>query len=189
MAVRRVDDGAPEEFLRAIERLRATRLRPEVLLEEVPAPQRIAPHALALTADVVVADEDASTGRFVLLYDPAGQEAWEGRFRAVTFARASLEPEMGSDPMIGQVGWTWLEEALTASGAEAVAVGGTVTRVVSESFGALSDRAPTVEVEVRASWTPVEDVAVHLQAWASLLCTIAGLPPLPDGVAPLARRR
>lgn len=182
-------DDTPDEFLSGVERLRAARLRPEVVLEEVPAPQRIAPHALALSADVVSNGEELGSGRFVLLYDPAGQEAWEGTFRAVTFVRAALEPELGSDPMIGQIGWTWLQEALDTAGAEHAAVAGTVTRVISESFGELSTRPATVEVEVRASWTPRNDVACHLQAWGNLLCTVAGLPPLPPGVATLTRRR
>ncbi len=169
--------------------LRAARLRPEVHLEEVPAPQRIAPHALAVSADVVVADEDLGTGRFVLLHDPAGQDAWEGTFRAVTFVRAALEPELGADPMLGQVGWSWLEEALADAGAAFTAPGGTVTRVVSESYGALADRPSTVELEVRASWTPLDDVGLHLEAWGRLLCTVAGLPPLPAGVSALASRR
>lgn len=181
-------DDAPEEFLAGVQRLRAARLRPEVVLEEVPAPQRIAPHAVALGADVVSDDEELATGRFVLLHDPAGQEAWEGTFRAVAFARAALEPELGADAMIGQIGWTWLLEALDTSGADYAAVGGTVTRVVSESYGALSDRPVTVELEVRASWTPRDDVARHLQAWGTLLCTVAGLPPLPEGVATFPRR-
>jgi len=182
-------EDAPEEFSSAIERIRAVRLRPEIVLEEVPAPQRIAPHAVALGADVVQDDEELATGRFVLLYDPSGQDAWEGTFRAVTFVRAALEAEFGADPMIGQVGWTWLQECLDSSAATYTAVGGTVTRVVSESFGALGDRPATVEIEIRASWTPLDDVGVHLQAWAALLCTVAGLPPLPAGVAPLPRRR
>ena len=189
VAVRRMPDETPEEFLGAIERLRSARLRPEVVLEEVPAPQRIAPHAVAVSADVVLDDEELATGRFVLLYDPAGQDAWEGTFRAVTFVRAALESELGSDPMLGQVGWTWLQESLESVGATYGAAGGTVTRVVSESFGALGDRPATVEIEVRASWTPHDDVALHLQAWAGLLCTVAGIPPLPSGVAPLPRRR
>jgi hypothetical protein len=182
-------DDAPEEFLRAVERLRAVRLRPEVVVEEVPAPQRIAPNAIALSADVVADDEELATGRFVLLYDPAGQDAWEGTFRAVTFVRAALESDLGADPLVGQIGWTWLQESLQACGAEYIAAGCTVTRVVSESFGSLSDRPPTVELEVRASWTPTDDVATHLQAWAGLLCTVGGLPPLPQGVAALPRRR
>lgn len=182
-------DDTPEEFLLAIDRLRAARLRPEVTLEEVPAPQRIAPHAVAVSATVTAQDEELATGRFVLLYDPAGQDAWEGTFRAVTFVRAALEPDLGADPMIGQVGWSWLEESLEAAGAGYGAAGGTVTRVVSESYGALTDRPTTIEIEVRASWTPHDDVARHLQAWGALLCTVAGLPPLPEGVATLSRRR
>ena len=184
-----MDEDAPEEFLLTVGRLRATRLRPEVVLEEVPAPQRIAPHAVALTADVVLDGDEVSTGRFVLLHDPAGQEAWEGRYRCVTYVRATLEPELGADPMLGQVGWSWLEEAIASAGARVTALGGTVTRVVSDSFGSLAVRPPTVELEVRASWTPLDDPVAHLQAWAALLCTVAGMPPLPQGVAPLARRR
>jgi hypothetical protein len=184
-----VPDDAPEEFLEAIERLRSVRLRPEVALEEIPAPQRIAPYAVAVSADVLLDDEELATGRFVLLHDPAGQEAWQGTFRAVTFVRAALEPELGSDPMVGQVGWSWMHEALVGAGATYAAAGGTVTRVVSESFGALADRPATVEIELRASWTPRDDVARHLQAWAALLCTVGGLPPLPEGVASLPRRR
>ncbi len=182
-------EDAPDEFVAAMERLRSVRLRPEVVLEEVPAPQRIAPHAVAVSAEVVADDEELATGRFVLLYDPAGQEAWEGSFRAVTFVRAALEPDLGADPMIGEIGWTWLQECLDGAGASYTAVGGTVTRVVSESFGALAQRPTTVEIEIRASWTPRDDVAVHLEAWSALLCTVGGLPPLPAGVAPLPRRR
>ena len=95
---------APQEFLDAIERLRTVRPRPEVQLEEVPAPQRIAPHAVALSADVARQEEELASGRFVVLYDPAGQEAWDGRFRVVTFARAALETDLGADPLLGEVG-------------------------------------------------------------------------------------
>ncbi len=180
------------EFTQALAALRAARLRPEVRLTEVPAPSRIAPFAAALTADVLAApnDEDElATGRFVLLHDPSEPEPWEGAWRAVTFARATLEPEVGPDPMLGQVGWSWLMDSLRDHGVALTAEGGTVTRVVSESFGALSDRAPSVEMEVRASWTPLGPVGEHLEAWADLLCTIAGLPPLPAGVVALPSRR
>lgn len=179
----------PKAFGTAVDGLRDVRLRSEVVLTEVPAPGRIAPHSIALTADVVLGDDELASGRFVLLHDPAGQEAWEGTFRVVTFVRAELEPEMGADPMLGQVGWTWLGESLDAAGARAVAHGGTVTRVVSESYGSLADRPSSVEIEIRASWTPLEtDLRPHLRGWVDLLCTVAGLPPLPPGVAPLQRR-
>lgn len=184
-----MSDDAPDGFLDVVSRLRATPLRPEVTLEEVPAPQRIAPFALALSADVVSEGDELATGRFVLLHDPAGPEAWEGTYRIVTFVRAGLESDLGQDLMLGQVGWSWLEESLSLGAAEYTAAGGTVTRVVSETFGALAGPPPTVEIEVRASWTPLGDVVTHLVAWSNLLCTVAGLPPTADGVTALPRRR
>ena len=44
-------DSSPPEFRAAVATMRAARLRPEVFCEEMPAPQRIAPYAAALTAD------------------------------------------------------------------------------------------------------------------------------------------
>lgn len=179
----------PPEFVDAAQRLRRARLRPEVSVQEIPAPGRIAPFALALAGEVVVGDDELASGRFVLLHDPAGQEAWQGTLRAVTFVRAAMEADLAADPLLGRIGWTWWEEALTGAGVGWRAAGGTVTRVVSESFGALADRPVSVELEIRASWTPEHDVGAHLRAWADLLCTVGGLPPLPEGVAALPRRR
>jgi hypothetical protein len=88
--------------------------------------------------------------------------------------------------MLGAVGWAWLPDTLTSHGLGFTAEAGTVTRVVSESFAGLSDRPASVEMEVRASWTPTAgNVGAHLVAWSDLLCTIAGLPPLPEGVVAL----
>ena len=183
------------EFAQALRDLRDVRLRPEIRLTEVPAPSRIAPHAVALNAEVVTGGagqegEELASGRFVLLYDPSAPEPWDGVWRAVTFSRAELEPELANDPMLGAVGWSWLMEALGNHEASYVAEGGTITRVVSESFAGLEDRNANVEMEIRASWTPTgPDLGIHLQAWAELLCTIAGLPPLPEGVVALPRQR
>lgn len=165
------------------------RLRPEIQLEEIPAPQRIAPHSVALSGEVLrPGSQDAlASGRFVVLHDPAAPEAWESPWRVVTFVRAHLEPELGADPLLGEVGWSWLTDAIHANGAGFRALGGTVTRVVSESFGALADRDGEVEIEVRASWSPTEpDLGEHLLIWTELLCTVAGLPPLPQGVTALS---
>ncbi len=164
------------------------RLRPEVRVTEVPAPQRIAPYAVALSAEVVApgGEDSLATGRFVLLHDPTCPEPWEGDWRAVTFASAELEQEVATDPALGEVGWAWLVEALTHRGLAYTAEAGTVTRVVSESFGGLADRDTRVELEVRASWTPTDGaLGEHLQAWSDLLSTLAGLPPLPEGVVAL----
>ena len=183
------------EFAQALRDLRAAPLRPEVRLTEVPAPVRIAPHSVAMSAEVVTAGvggqgDELASGRFVLLHDPSEPEPWDGVWRAVTFARAVFDPELANDPMLGAVGWSWLIDALEDREASFVAEAGTVTRVVSESFAGLAERSATVEMEIRASWTLTgTNVGVHLQAWADLLCTVAGLPPLPDGVVALPRQR
>jgi hypothetical protein len=182
-------DDAPESFRRALDALRSVRLRPQVVLEEGPAPQRLAPYAVALSADVVGDDDDElGTGRFVLLHDPAGHETWQGTFRVVTFVRAALEPELASDPMVPSVGWSWLTESLEAHGVPYVAASGTVTRVVSEPFGTMAGREATAELEIRASWTALDaQLGPHLEAWGELLCTVAGLPPLASGVVAMPR--
>lgn len=177
-----------DRFVAATERLRRVRLRPGVSVEEVPAPGRLAPMSLALSAEVSgTDDEELASGRFVLLFDPAEPTAWGGVWRVVTYARAVLEPELATDPLLGEVGWTWLGEALDGREAAYDAVGGTVTRVISERFGTLADESASVELEVRASWTPSDDaLEQHLAAWIDLLGTLGGLPPMPEGVSLLS---
>ncbi|MBB2892217.1 DUF3000 domain-containing protein [Flexivirga oryzae] len=182
------------EFQQAVRALQNVRLRPEIRLTEVPAPGRIAPYSLAMTADVcsTIGSEETelATGRFVVLHDPNFPEPWEGSWRLVTFVRAELEPETGADPLLGQVGWSWLTDCLREAGAEFRAEAGTVTRVLSEGFGSLAEDGNTVEIEIRASWTPKgPNLGTQLAAWADLLSTVAGLPPLPEGVVALPGQR
>lgn len=133
---------------------------------------------------------ELATGRFILLHDPEGSAVWDGEFRIVTYIRAQLDAEMGNDSMLGSVAWTWLVEALENHAAAYRAAGGTATRVLSESFGTLAGRPDTIDIELRASWTPASsDVQAHLEAWSDMVCTFAGLPPLPEGVTPLPKRR
>ena len=176
--------------------MREARFRSELFVEEMPAPQRIAPYASALSGDVTVDGEDIGTGRLVLLHDPAGNDAWNGTFRCVAYARAEIDPEMANDPLLAEVGWSWLSEALAAHGATYVAPSGTVTKVSSESFGTMADEDASAQLEIRASWTPVSpvegvavDLSPHVEAWGELLCTASGLPPVPEGVAPMPSRR
>ena len=70
--------------------------RSELHVEELPAPQRIAPYSAAITADVVANGDEVGSGRFVLLHDPAVNAAWQGTFRCVTFARADVDPDAGA---------------------------------------------------------------------------------------------
>lgn len=170
--------------------LRRAQTRPELKLSEVPAPARLAPYGVALGTEIMDGDEELAAGRFILLHDPHGSELWGGTFRVVTYIRAQLEPDIGNDSLLGNVAWAWLVESLEAQGARYDNAGGTATRILSESYGALAARADAIDIELRASWTPEDrDFAAHLEAWSNVVCTFAGLPPVPDGVTLLPRRR
>ena len=112
--------GSPAEttFAAAVAAFMAGRdahSRPDLLFEDVPAPKRLAPYATAIAATVQRDDADVAWGRLVLLYDPDGQQGWDGFFRLVAYVRADVEPEMAADPLLGEVGWSWLSEALDAA--------------------------------------------------------------------------
>ncbi len=177
--------AVPKVFLRAVDGLRAVRPRTEIVLEEMSAPRHLAPYAYALGATVLRDSEEIATGRLVLLYDPAGHEAWEGALRLVTYVTAEVEPEIAADPLLPAVGWSWLIDALEEHGAEFTAAGGTVTQTASTRFGDLAGPPIAADLEVRASWTPLDDeLGAHLEAWCTLLASTAGLPP--PGVVLLA---
>lgn len=184
----------PAEFEAALEALRAASLRPELRVSEIPAPGSLAPWAVALSADVAPGrhdeDSDLGTGRFVLLYDPDEPEAWGGRFRVVCFAQAPLETDIGLDPFLADVAWSWLVDALDARGARYIAASGTATKILSTGFGELARQGDGAQIEVRASWTPLDAaVGPHVEGWGELLCMLAGLPPRSEGVTALPRRR
>jgi Protein of unknown function (DUF3000) len=183
-------------------------LRPELSFEDVPAPRTLAPYATALAATVLDGDTDIASGRLVLLYDPAGQDGWGGPLRIIVYIRADLDPEIAADPLIGQVGWDWLTEALDSRTAGYGQPSGTVTRVVTEGFGAKESEPAVTGFELRASWSPAAaddpsgaaagaalgevgdpgepgTLDGHLAAWCDALCAAAGLPPLAPGVTAL----
>ncbi|MFD8260080.1 DUF3000 domain-containing protein [Streptomyces griseoluteus] len=188
----------PSAFSSAVEALRNARLRPQVEVEPTPAPQRLAPYAHALEAVVLDGEQELADGRLVLLHDPAGHDAWHGTFRLVTLVRAELEPEMAADPLLPEVCWSWLTGALQSRGLTCGEPSGTVTRASSHYFGGLSERPPASQIEIRASWTPLEgrggvpDTAAHLASWCDLLAQVGGLPPAAPGdgsVVTLPQRR
>jgi hypothetical protein len=179
----------PPAFRSALAGLTAVKLRPEIVVQELPAPQRLAPYAIALHATAMSGEEELAEGRLVLLHDPAGQEVWAGDTRCVAYVQAEVDPEIASDPLLAGVGWSWLIESLDAAGALYSAEGGTVTRTTSERFGALTDHPVACDVEIRASWSPSGDLGPHLVAFGEVLCVAAGLPPIPPGVVQLPKRR
>ena len=170
-------------FDQLIEEVRHAPLRPEVTTEEVPAPLKLAPYSLAVAAEVLEGEDDLSNGRLVLLYDPELVEAWQGNIRLVTFTKARIEPDLAQDPLLTQVGWTWLLDCLKERNAIAKELSGTVTRTSSESYGEIDNHPLPGTIEIRASWTVEQSLGLHVAAWGDLLCQAAGLQPLPPGMA------
>lgn len=179
-------EQSPELFRRAVASLTRTAVRREVHVEPLRPPQRLAPWSYAISADVRGNEgQELATGRLVLLHDPDGVEAWDGVLRLVAFASAELDPQMGVDPLLPAVGWSWLTGALDDRGAAYRAAGGTVTQTTSTRFGDLAGPRTTIELELRASWTAEHpDLSAHLHAFVDLICTAAGLPP--EGVTILS---
>lgn len=179
------DVQVPAAFQAALEALSTVQVRPEVAVEHIPAPQRLAPfaHAVALTitgpADGGDDDEvDIASGRFIVLFDPDGHQAWAGTTRCVGYVTAATDEHMVDDAMFSEVAWSWLTEALAATGAGHHHLGGTVTRTASTRFGEIAAPEHSVDVEIRASWTAEgTDLDRHLRAYLEVLSTAAGLPP------------
>ena len=184
----------PAPYGAAIDSIHAAALRSELVVTELPAPGSLAPYSIAFAADVTPArhsdDSEQATGRFVLLYDPSEPDAWGGPFRVVCFAQAPLETEIGIDPFLAAVAWSWLIDALDTRGARYHSPSGTATKILSTGFGELEVQGDGAQIELRASWSP-DDSALgsHVEAWGDLLCMLAGLPPVPEGVSVLPTRR
>ncbi|GAB3821584.1 hypothetical protein GCM10028820_30330 [Tessaracoccus terricola] len=160
--------------------------RKGITVEEIGSPQRIAPHSVALSAEFTDGEEQVSSGRLILLHDPAGNDAWHGTFRVVSFARAEVGLEMVADPLLPEVAWSWMTDALELHDALHTALAGTVTASYGKSFGEMGDASDQADVEIRSSWTPLlgadSPLTGHLFAWQDLLGHVGGRPPLPPGV-------
>jgi Protein of unknown function (DUF3000) len=168
-------------------------VRDDLAFEDWPAPKRLAPHAIALAVTAYQDGEEAGTGKLVLLHDTAGQEGWTGTFRVVVHVHADVEEEMAADPLLGEVGWSWLTDALDLHAPGYGAPSGTVTRVITEGYGAKADEPPSTGFELRASWCPADDeiedeVRGAVLAWSDVLAAAAGLPAQPPGTRALGPR-
>lgn len=182
--------------------LTTARIRPEIEVGPIRPPQRLAPYSYAVGAEVRVGDESddvpvdstgSSFGRLILLYDPDGQEAWDGTMRMVAYVQAEVEAALAMDPLLPEVTWSWLADALgvtpgeTSSSPhptherslEVTALGGTVTSTTSVRYGDIAGPPRAHQLELRASWTAVNslDLGGHLEAFCEVLAAAAGLPP------------
>jgi hypothetical protein len=187
--------GEPTEFRAAVEAMSAATVRPEIELGPIRPPQRLAPFSYADGAEVKLpeaatvpetSDGDAF-GRLILLHDPDGSDAWDGTMRLVAYIQADLDSSDAIDPLLPEVAWSWLVDALESRSEHVTALGGTVTATTSVRYGDISGPPRAHQLELRASWTATSpDLGTHVQAFCEVLEHAAGLPPV--GVTDLGSR-
>jgi len=191
--VRQAERPAPARFQAALQSLKQTHIRPEVHLAEAPAPRRVAPYAIAIDGEV--GDENApdAQGTLVVLYDPQGQDNWDGQFRLVSYMEVEVDRAEACDPMLPGVAWTWVTDAIGQGGHDdrpAHNLSGSVSLVSTTSFGDEGEKPDKSIVQIRASWSPEnEQVGPHLGMWAEMLAMAGGLERLPSEVTSLEEHR
>jgi hypothetical protein len=190
-----VTSAEPTQFREAVAAMNAAEVRSEIELGPIRPPQRLAPYSYALGAEVrrpegeIVPEisEGDAFGRLILLHDPDGAEAWDGTMRLVAFIQADLDPAEAVDPLLPEVAWSWLVEALESRSEHVTALGGTVTATTSVRYGDISGPPRAHQLEIRASWTATTlALGIHVEAFCEVLEHAAGLPP--TGVTDLSSR-
>lgn len=175
--------------------MNAATARSEIELGPIRPPQRLAPFSYALGAEVAQPDaeivpersEGDAFGRLILLFDPEGSEAWDGTMRLVAYIQADLDPHEALDPLLAEVAWSWLVEALESRTSHITALGGTVTATTSVRYGDIVGPPRAHQLELRASWTATSpELDTHVHAFCAVLEHAAGLPPV--GVTDLGSR-
>jgi hypothetical protein len=171
---------SPAEF----EKLTADiQFRDELHVMAAPSPKKLAPFGISLLGEINT-EQNFADSRVVVLYNPEGDPAWNSLVRIIIFLKAEVESELADDPLILQIAWQWLEEALGKFNASAQELSGTVTRTSAKGFGAIDEESPST-IEIRASWSPIDtnQTAQHIKAWGELVCVAAGLSP--EGITEL----
>jgi hypothetical protein len=190
-----VTHAEPAVFRAAVTAMNAAIVRPEIELGPIRPPQRLAPFSYALGAEVRHPETDIvpersegdAFGRLILLHDPDGADAWDGTMRLVAYIQADLDGSEAVDPLLPEVAWSWLVEALESRSQHVTALGGTVTATTSVRYGDISGPPRAHQLELRASWTATSpDLGVHVEAFCEVLEHAAGLPPV--GVTDLGSR-
>ncbi|MFC7450188.1 DUF3000 domain-containing protein [Rhodococcus daqingensis] len=177
----------PAQFRRAIDAMQTASVHPQIEVGPIRPPQRLAPYSYALGAEVrhpesdIVAEqsEGDAFGRLILLYDPEGDEAWNGTMRLVAYIQADLDADLAADPLLPEVAWSWLVDALETRGEPMTALGGTVTATSSVRYGDIAGPPHAHQLELRASWTATSlELGAHVEAFCEVLAYAAGLPPV-----------
>ncbi len=191
-----VSQDAPQPFREAVDSLHRADIRPEISVNTIRPPQKLAPFSHAIGFEIVPAESELSDfaiptnsggdafGRLILLHDPRGEETWEGSMRLVAYIQADMDAAVAEDPLLPQVAWQWLTESLAETNTSYTNLGGTVTTTNSVRYGDIGGPGQAFQLELRASWTAADiDLSNHATAFSQVLASVAGLPPV--GVAML----
>lgn len=179
------DNGdAPQSFTDAVASMNAAQIRRDITASEIPAPKNLAPCSYALGLEVERQDpmdqEGDAFGRLILLHDPGSA----ADMRLVTYIQADMDLALSQDPLLPRVTWQWLQEGLDSENTQYDSLGGTVTCTNSVTYGDIDGAQEASQLELRASWTVTSgDLASHVQAFATVLAHVAGLPP--EGITAL----
>jgi hypothetical protein len=184
-----LDSDAPAQFAAAALSLTEPALRSELETSQIPAPDRIAPWALAFAAQ---APNPADTpmnrgvGRVVFLHDPEQFDVWGSNMRVIAYGKSPLENDMGVEEDVAHYWWSELMRALNTHGATFTNEAGTVTKMSSTGMGSLANDPNSSEVEIRASWSPTDDdLGKHFAAWQDIIAAMAGFGMDGEGVTRL----
>lgn len=184
-------DGISEPFKGMLTSLSSIQVRPEITLTQIPSPKGIAPEAIAIAAEIdheIASDHGVS--RLVFCRDSSMPEGWNSEFRVIGYAKSPIELDMAKDEYLSSMPWEWLRDSLTQSGAQFAHDAGTTTTVISTGHGSLITQPQHAELEIRASWAPINfELLPHLTGWIELLALISGLPPKDSKVVRLSEAR
>ncbi|MFT4244914.1 MAG: DUF3000 family protein [Micrococcaceae bacterium] len=208
-------NALPQDFQEALDSIRGTRYRHDLKVKEIPAPNDIAPYAVALEASVyketephsfkpqlhvvtenssydsTLAQDDALVvGRFILLYHPEYQEAWDGHFRITVYIRGHLDDGYTDNLLVTKSLWSKFNDAILKRQLKYRALGGTVAKIATESFGSIDNQLPSLSAELRASWTAVDaEIRNHLEVWSEFITSFVGEHAFPKDVIPIPIQR
>ena len=159
----------PAEFIAALESIRRADIAEAVACKEISAPRSLAPYSAGIAFDT-----PATNCTLIILYDASEPNGWQSRFRLVIALNADVENDMVAEEMLSQVAWSWLLESLDDAGAGYHSASGTVTRIISESFGMKGSNPERGQLEIRASWSPFsEELTPHIEAISQLVSFIS----------------
>ncbi|MFM1779178.1 MAG: hypothetical protein RIS51_323 [Actinomycetota bacterium] len=180
--------GIGEPFASMLRPLTQITLRDEITVTQIPSPKGIAPEALAIAAEINhEIRSDHGVSRLVICRDPEEPEGWNSAYRIIGYAKSPVEVHMAKDELMSEMPWEWLKDSLSSKGAKFASEAGTTTTILSTGHGSLVAQPQHAEIEIRASWAPMDsDLIPHVEAWLELLGLISGLPPVQGGIARLA---